>query len=156
MAIGGLEFDVPLTGKVQYDDPRPRCLLMISPQGPGGLITEASYKTITRPAMVITGTHDVSIDKHPAAWRLKVFELMPAGDKYQVVLDGAHHGFGGIAGKVRYASSGPMNPKQVDQVKTTALAFFDAYLRQLPAARAFLDSDQLQRATGNTVELKRK
>lgn len=156
MAVGGLTFDVPFTGKVQYEDPRPRCLLMISPQGPGGLITEKSYATITRPAMVITGTNDTSIDKHPAAWRLKVFELMPAGDKYQVLIDGAAHGFGGIAGKLRYPSSGPIDQQQVDEVKTAALAFFDAYVRELPAAKAFLASDQLSRATDHTVHLTRK
>ena len=156
MAVGGLEFDVPFSGKVQYDDPRPKCLLMISPQGPGTIITEQSYKTITRPAMIITGSNDTSIEKKPVSWRLKVFECIAPGDKYQVFIDGAYHGFGGIAGKVRYRSSGPAKPEQVDQVKTAALAFFDAYIRQLPEARAFLESDQLERATDNTVHLKRK
>lgn len=145
MALAGLKFKIPIVGReVQFTDPRPKCFLLISPQGPGGLITEQSYKPIDRPAMVITGTHDTSIDKQPAAWRLKVYELMPAGDKYLLNIDGAHHGFGGIAGDIRYPSSGPMNEDHVNQVKSASMSFFDAYLKDTPAAKRHLKSDNIK------------
>ena len=57
--IGGLSLrDFRNRNRITADDPRPKALLMISPQGRGGQIDDESWKSITRPTMVVTGTND--------------------------------------------------------------------------------------------------
>lgn len=142
MEIAGLDLVNPITGQhYAFADPRPKCFLMISPQGPGNLITEASYKPITRPAMIITGSNDVSIEKKPVEWRLKVYDLISSPEKYLVFVDKAYHGFGGISGRMRFPGSGPPDPHQVADVRAYSLAFFDAYLKHLAPARQYIHAD---------------
>jgi len=125
---------------VQLADKRPIVFVAISPQGPGQAVDESSYTPMTRPMMMITGSLDSSpmSEKQDANWRLKAWEYVPLGDKYLLWVNDAHHGFGGIAGKVRYRNAGPNNEHQVAIVKTTALAMWDAWLKNDPAAKQWL------------------
>lgn len=156
--IAGLSLKSPLAAKpIQLADPRPRAFLMISPQGTGRSTDKDSWRDITRPAMVITGSKDDSVrDGKGPEWRLEVYENMPPPDKYLVFIKDAYHGFGGIVGKVRFPSSGPANPDHVYYVKTTSLAFWDAYLKQIETAKKFLQSEQLQQVTGSKATLSHK
>ena len=130
---------------------------MISPQGTGGLLDEDSWNSFTRPAMVITGSNDSSpISGKPYTWRLEVFEYMPPGDKYLVFIEDAYHGFGGITGNRIWAGSGPENPRHVEYVKSTTIAFWDAYLKNDERAFAYLNSDSLALETQGEARLTQK
>ena len=72
------------------------------------------------------------------------------------VYDGAQHGFGGIAGPARYPGSGPDDARQVAVVRSASLAWWDAYLRDDAAARAWLAGDDLVRAAEVGVAVERR
>lgn len=143
MLVAGLEMRSLLRTE-QVADPRPKCFLMISPQGTGGSVKAASYEKITRPALVITGDNDTSPRTGQGyAWRKEAYDHMPAGQKYFLSVKDAYHGFGGISGDKRFSGSGPAAPDQVLVVKSTALAFFDAHLRDRSDAREYLRAGKI-------------
>ncbi len=146
-------------GRVAIDlgDERAEALLMISPQGPGGGLNAESYATMRSPTMMITGDNDGSpFREDKGDWRARAYELAPPGDKYLVWIDDAYHGFGGIAGPIRYPSSGADNDDHVAWVRSATTVFWDAHLKQTPAARTWLDTEQIEPASGNEVRLERK
>ena len=154
--IGGLSLKSPLARqRTVIADERPRALLMISPQGTGASIDKESWSGIERPTMVITGTKDTSRTGKPYTWRLEVFENLPPGEKYLAFIEGAHHSFGGIAG-VRYPGSGPEIADHVYYVKTSSLAFWDAYLKGDQSATSFLDSGKMKEATNGIAHIRKR
>ncbi len=153
MLICGLRLFNPLTGEsANFADKRFSAAVMISPQGLGKTITKKSYEKMKIPSLMITGDNDGSSmkgkEQKKGTWRKEAFDSVPAGDKYLLWVKNAYHGFGGISGKISFAGSGPIAQDQVSIVKTTALAFFDAYLKQNHAAREYLHSSQLEEETG--------
>ncbi len=152
MMICGMKLFNPFTGKpASYADDRFMAAVMISPQGLTKSVTKDSYIQMKIPSLMITGDNDGSPmkgkEKNGGAWRKTAFDLVPAGDKYLLWVKDAYHGFGGISGKTSFAGSGPTSEDQVSIVKSTALAFFDAYLKQNPSAREYLHSPQLDKET---------
>ena len=121
-----------------FRDKRCKAALLLSPQGKGGVFRADSWKTLTLPALVLTGSLDTSpITGQKPEWRLDPFRLAPPGDRYVVWIEGAHHGFGGISGS-RWRGAGPKNDDQVRVVQQVSLAFFDAFLRDDAKARRWL------------------
>ena len=152
MLICGLELFNPLVGEsANFTDDRFSAAVMISPQGLGKTITKNSYEKMEIPSLMITGDNDGSPmkgkEQKNGTWRKEAFDLVPPGDKYLLWVKDAYHGFGGISGKISFAGSGPMAQDQVSIVKTTTLAFFDAYLKQNQAAKEYLHSKQLEEQT---------
>jgi len=129
--IAGLAHKHTRSGEhVSFRDDRPLAFVWISPQGNDDSTDAASWRDCTRPTLVVTGTHDSSPRSGaPYTCRIEAYESMPPGDKYLLFIEEAHHGFGGIAGKLRYPGAGPMVPEQVEAVKRATLAFWDLYLR---------------------------
>ena len=167
VAVGGHSFGAhtsqllagvkPQRGKKTYFDARVKAFALLSPQGEGGVFGKGSWDGVKPPVIVITGSEDKSPlknDKGPA-WRLQVYENMPAGDKYLVYVDGMHHGFGGISG-VTWRGAGPDNRDQVKITQQTVLAFFDAYVRGDEKAKKWLASDAAKTAYKLTVRYERK
>ncbi|RMD93418.1 MAG: hypothetical protein D6814_15685 [Calditrichaeota bacterium] len=156
--IGGAALQGPGRGKKhRFSDDRPRAILLISPQGTGDGFTPASWKEMKRPVMVITGTNDTSPRNGKSySWRTEVYRYAPPGDKFLIIIKGAYHGFGGIAGARRFKGSGPQNPQQVAMVQAATLAFWDAYLRDDAAARLYLKNKSLVEATAGAIEMKIK
>jgi predicted dienelactone hydrolase len=153
--IGGVTTRAPRsTDRVSHADPRVKAVIILSGQGTGEMLDTNSWKTLTRPALVVTGSKDDSgRTGKPYTWRLEPFEYAPPGDKYLLFIEGAHHGFGGIAGAVRTQGSGPPDPAQVRWVNAAAVAFWDAHLRDHAAARAFLASEQLAKHSQSAARL---
>ncbi len=140
-----------------FADQRVRCFVLVSPQGPSGLFSDRSYQTITRPTLMVTGDNDGSPYRdQQGAWRRKAYDLAPAGNKFLLWIDQAHHGFGGISGSVRYRGAGPENDLHVDLVRTTALAFLDTYLGVDAQARAYLNGDAITAASDQAAHVERK
>ena len=72
----------------------------LSPDGPGPMFPENAWSGIHKPLLILTGTRDKSLD---GGWetRTAFFDGLPAGCKWQGVIDGATHmnfAGGGLAG----------------------------------------------------------
>lgn len=161
--LGGMEFVLggrALKG-LAMSEPRFDALAVISGAGTTRkTITEDSWKNVTRPWLVITGSKDVSAasDETPES-RQHPYNYAPAdGTKYLLFIDGATHS--------SYQGKGPGSmldgaaPKNLDWIAETTnisvLAFFDAYVKGNDAARTWLDSGEVAQREGGKVEFKHK
>lgn len=135
-------------GTNKFTDRRPIAFLLISPQGReqgfggegGSLLDDNSWSAFTRPMLVITGTNDTGRNQQNYEWRKDPYNLSPKGDKYLLVIDGAYHHFGGIAGVKHALTKGPEDPNQVALVQRTSLLFWDSYLKKDESQKQVLKS----------------
>ena len=75
-----------------FRDDRARAVIAISPQGTGAEgFTDNSWDHIGIPALTMSGTRDRGIAGQPPAWRTQAYQHMPAGNKYQVIVNAAEH-----------------------------------------------------------------
>lgn len=159
MLIAGLQLqppgDVPVP---DFRDDRVRATVMISPQGPGKLITTDAYAALQGPMLMITGDNDGTPirgrEKLAGPWRRQAFDHARPGDRYLLWIVDAHHNFGGISGaNANWPGAGPEAIDHVLYVKSTTQAFFDAYLKADAQARRYLNSDQLETRTEGKARL---
>ncbi|GIV09725.1 MAG: hypothetical protein KatS3mg019_1816 [Fimbriimonadales bacterium] len=141
-----------------HGDKRPTAFLLISPQGIGrqmGGLDAQSWETLTRPFLLITGTNDRGLTGESWEWRLDPYKYARSKEKYLLVIEGAWHGFGGITGLRggAFRNAGAENPTHRMYVKTASLAFWDAYLKNDPTAKRFLQSDTMTRHTNGQAKL---
>ena len=135
---------------VSFLDPRPRCFLALSPQGPGRFgWKDDSWREIFRPVMTMTGLGDYS-NGEQAPDRLVPFERMPPPDKFRVFLDSTN----ALHLTFNLNGSGPNDSSAY--LTSAGLAFFDAFLRDRPEARAWLSSAHLPLWSDNVARLDRK
>jgi hypothetical protein len=88
----------------------------------------------------MTGTKDVSpIGDIDVASRLSVYPALPPGGKYELVLDGALHS--AFSDRALPGDSEKRNPNHQRAVEAISTAFWDAWLRDDAAAKAWLDGD---------------
>ncbi len=115
-----------------------RAGVLASPAIPG-LISEAGYSRLARPALIQTGTRDDMPGWHDphAGWELhrQAWDASPAkGDTHLLVLDGVDHTFGGAI-----CEPGPENGWQSAELaialQTTALFLSGEHLTVSPAHR---------------------
>jgi hypothetical protein len=116
--------------------------------------------------MVMSGSLDTGAGGEKPEWRRDPFDFAPAGEKYLVFIEGAHHGSfvgnlrGGALEMLRGASAPPADLADQQRIfswiQSAALAFWDAQLKGDPAAEQFLFSDALARASSSRVEFRRK
>lgn len=167
--IGGALVDIPNGQKAQsFRDERPRALMLLSPQGKNqNGLTETSWKTMTRPMMSMTGKYDNGASGQVAEWRKDPFTYSPPGDKYYVFIDEAFHmSFTGALAQengqlarqpIVARLGGRTDQKAVfDYVKIASIAFWDAYLKTDPNAKAYLKSDSLVNYSRSAVKVDRK
>ena len=156
--IGGVKLRNPVTKQFQdFSDPRPQAVLLISPQGTGESLVPQSWKSLERPALVITGTNDKSPRNGKGhLWRKEIFDHAPEGDRYLLMIDDAHHGFGGITGKRRFPGSGPASESHVNYVKSASTAFWDLFLKEANDAAPWLRTHQFSEATDGAAEMSSK
>ncbi len=127
--IGGTD---PL-GPGDFADPRAACVLLISPQGVGGLLTESSWDSFVGPALTISGDNDEGRNGEPATWRREGFDRSPDDTHTLMWIEDAYHNFGGISGRVLPGpDQGPENPEHVRYVQRASRAFWDHHLRDHP------------------------
>lgn len=123
-----------------FTDPRILAAVAMSPSSPRlGNVSQA-FGSVKLPWLLMTGTNDTSpIDETTVASRRAVYTAVPAGNKYEVVLDQAEHSaFGDRALPGEREKRNPNHHKVILAVTT---AFWDAYLREDTAARKWLDGD---------------
>jgi hypothetical protein len=86
----------------------------------------------------MTGTHDTSIigDFTPEQ-RTQVFPALPPGGKYELILDQAEHS--AFSDTPLPGDRKSRNPNHHRAILALSTAFWDAYLKDDAAARAWLD-----------------
>ncbi|MFW5867563.1 MAG: serine hydrolase, partial [Armatimonadota bacterium] len=141
-----------------HADPRPLAFVLLSPQGIGegsaGLVA-SSWDDVTRPFLVITGTNDSGRTGVAWEWRLDPHTYAASTEKHLLVIEGAHHGFGGVVGEDAFRNAGPENPAHLRSVQAASLALWDAYLKKSRDALDFLHSDAFGYETPGEAKLSR-
>jgi len=143
-------------------DERIDAAILISGQGTANrMFTDQSWNDLSKPMLVITGSKDVAaIGKETPASRREPFDRAKPGDKYLVFIEGATHS--SYQGKGRALSLDPAVPTDAELkmitgvTSSSTLAFLDSYLRDDPAARAYLGSEALVAFSGKKATLERK
>ncbi|MEM7391175.1 MAG: acetylhydrolase [Verrucomicrobiota bacterium] len=130
-----------------FPEERIDAFFAMSPNLGKGLEASKAFGHLQKPILCMTGTRDGSpIDPtlKPSA-RREVYTALPAGNKYQLVLDGAEHfAFGDSrGGKARRR-----NPLHHPAIQQISLRFWDAYLKDDPKAKTWLRSKQPLSKTG--------
>jgi hypothetical protein len=160
---------------VDLSDPRPIAFLAFSPQQPGsdGFFDtrfdseDHSWKHIERPALVVTGDGDSTckpgvepgscIGETPFGRRIS-FGRMPPGNKYHLYLHDAQTFHTLFALSTNKCSDPRINVGQqkCDEIarwlKSTALAFLDAQVRNDPFALLWLRTDNIEAASRDIAE----
>ena len=144
----------PRTGQ-SFKDKRAKAILLISPQGEGNGFSADAWTDMTGPALEITGSEDVSIVPTTPQLRRMPFDRSPAGNKYLLWIEGAHHGMGGISGRW-FPTAGEANPVFLKTVETTTLMYWDAYLKGDEKGKEFLLSDQVKQLSNGAAHIERR
>jgi predicted dienelactone hydrolase len=132
--VSGQSF--PLVG-TRFTDERIRAALAMSPSSPRRGDPAEAFAKVAIPWMVMTGTKDVAlVGGADVNSRLQVFQSLPPGDKYELVLaDAEHSAFGDRA---LPGDRLPRNSNHHRAILALSTAFWDAYLRADASARAWL------------------
>jgi predicted dienelactone hydrolase len=136
-AVSGQTF---LGGRALFTDPRITAALAFSPSSPARGEPSAAFGAVGIPWLLMTGTRDVSIiGAADVASRLAVYPALPPGSKYELVLEDAEHS--AFSDRALPGDHVARNPNHHRAILALSTAFWDAYLRQDPAARAWLQGD---------------
>lgn len=134
-AVSGQQF--PL-GK-DFTDPRIKAAMALSPSVPQQGEASRAFAKVGVPWLLMTGTADSAmIGGQTPESRLGVYPALPAGQKYQLVLDGAEHS--AFTDRALPGDSLPRNPNHHRALLAVSTAFFDSTLKGDAAARAWLES----------------
>jgi dienelactone hydrolase len=127
-------------------DPRIDAFLPMSPSAPQVMSPEKAFGKIAAPVLCMTGTRDgnpVQRSMTPESRQL-VYQGMPDGNKFQLVLkDAEHHAFAGSGRESRFHI--PHHHPAISELSTL---FWDAYLKGNQDAKAKLQSDQTRELAG--------
>ncbi len=132
-AVSGQAFGI--LGQI-YTDPRIQAAIAMSPSSPRLGSPDAAFGKVRIPWLVMTGTNDTSFNVADAASRQKVYAGLPAGDKYQLVLFNAEHS--AFSDRPLPGDRLARNPNHHKAILAISTAFWDAYLRDDPGAKAWL------------------
>ncbi len=136
-AVGGQSF--PLLG-AKGTDSRILAALPMSPSAPRAGDIQKAFGAVKIPWMLMTGTEDSSpIVNLTVQERLAVYPALPPGSKYELVLHGARHL--AFTNRPLPGDGGGRNPNHHRSILALSTAFWDAYLKEDPAARAWLDGE---------------
>jgi predicted dienelactone hydrolase len=132
-AVSGQSF--PL-GK-SFTDPRIKAAVAFSPSSSRD---GAAFGKVALPWLLMTGTRDRGIiGGQTPETRMAVYPALPPGSKYELVLDGAEHS--AFNERPLPGEGASKNPNHHRAILALSTAFWDAYLREDAAARAWLDGD---------------
>jgi len=127
-------------GKAWFTDARIAAALIMSPSSPRGRTPQEAFGKVSIPWMLMTGTKDTApIGAADMESRLAVFPALPAGGKYEVVLYGAEHS--AFTDRALPGDREPRNPNHHRAILALSSAFWDSYLRNDAAGRAWLNGD---------------
>lgn len=126
--------------RAPFTDARIKAAVIMSPSSPRVGSAQQAFGGVSLPWMLMTGTQDTSpIGDIDVASRLAVFPALPAGSKYELVLDEAEHSV--FTERALPGEKHARNPKHHPAILALSTAFWDAYLLNNAAAKAWLDGD---------------
>ncbi len=135
-AVSGQSF----LGTARYTDARIKAAMPLSPSVPAVGRPNIAFRTVKIPWMLMTGTHDdAPIGHSTPESRREVYPALPAGNKYELVLDQAEHSI--FTDRPLFNDRLRRNPQHHRSILAISTAFWDAYLRDDAAARQWLDGD---------------
>lgn len=129
-AVSGQSY--PLIG-ARFTDPRIKAALVLSPSRPGAGDVQKAFGGVKIPWLLMTGTRDVAliggaaIGASDVESRLAVFPALPAGAKYELVLEGAEHSV--FTDRALPGDTGQRNPNHHRAILALSTAFWDAHLQ---------------------------
>jgi predicted dienelactone hydrolase len=141
-AVSGQSF--PVVGPT-FTDPRIKAAIIFSPSKPNAGDVNRAFGSVKLPWLLMTGTKDIAsiggapIGVSDMAARLAVYPALPAGSKYELVLDGAEHS--AFTDRPLPGESGQRNPNHHRVILALSTAFWDAYLLNNAEAKSWLDGD---------------
>ena len=152
-AIGGATVTLPgESAPRSFADKRVKAVVIMSPQGEGEMgLTAHSWDNMRLPTLLMYGSLDFGTQRRTPTWRSQPFYKSPAGDKYDVELEGATHMT--FVGPFREPGHQSMLFKCA---KLETVAFWDAYLKEDPTAKAYLASDTLEEFSKGAARVDRK
>lgn len=125
-------------GRIRTTDPRIKAAIAFSPSTPRRGDAGQLFGKVAIPWLLMTGTRDVSIiGEADLASRLAVYPALPPGGKYELVLAGAEHS--AFSEQALPGDKAQRNPNHHRAILALSTAFWDAWLNQDQAARAWLD-----------------
>lgn len=127
-----------VVGNFSCTEPRIKAALPMSPSSPRRGDPEQAFGQVKLPWLLMTGTLDVSpIGDIDVKSRLAVFPTLPSGGKYELVLDRAEHS--AFSDRALPGDAHQRNPNHHRVILALSTAFWDAWLKQDPTARTWLD-----------------
>ncbi len=125
-------------GGQRYTEKRIRAAIAFSPGSPRRGDPATAFGSVGIPWMLMTGTKDTApIGNADVASRLNVYPHLPTTiDKYELVLHNAEHS--AFTDRALPGDREKRNPNHHRAILALSTAFWDAYLREDTAARAWL------------------
>ncbi len=136
-AVSGQTSNLP---SLRLTDARIKAAIVMSPSVPAAGTPQAAFGKVAIPWLLMTGTRDESlIGGATFESRLQVFPALPPGNKYELVLfDGQHSAF---TDRDLPGDKVERNPNHHRAIMALSTALWDAFLRQDPAARVWLEGN---------------
>ena len=123
-----------------FTDPRIKATVAFSPSTPRRGDAKQAFGGVNIPWLLMTGTKDTAlIGNADLESRLAVYPALPPGGKYELVLDKAEHS--AFTDRALPGDMEPRNPNHHRAILALSTAFWDAWLKDDPAARAWIDGD---------------
>lgn len=142
-------------GGARYTDPRIRAALAMSHSPPRRGDAAAAFGSVKIPWMLMTGTKDHStVADFTPADRVKVFDALPTGGKYELILNNAEHS--AFTERELPGDKEPRNPNHHRAILALSTAFFDTHLRLDPQARKWLEAEGPRRVLEKDDTLRKK
>ncbi|MBM4198840.1 MAG: hypothetical protein FJ167_02395 [Gammaproteobacteria bacterium] len=140
--LAGATLRDPATGSaVSHRQPAIRAAIIFSGAGAMSPVLGAEdFAALAVPTLVTVGTLDLQQAPNLGGyeWRRQPYDLIPAGQKYLLILEGADHYLGGRVGR----DDLPRSPQADDFVaafQAASTLFLDATLKDQPPAKARLN-----------------
>ena len=136
-AVSGEWF--PLVGQ-KYTDARITAAIAFSPSSPKVGSAAKAFGPVKIPWLLMTGTKDVApIGHEDVKSRLAVYPNLKGAPKYEVVLNKAEHS--AFTDRALPGDREPRNPNHHRVILALSTAFWDAYLKDDAAAKAWLEGN---------------
>jgi len=127
-------------GVAPFTDSRITAAIAMSPTSPKRGSPEKAFGRVKIPWLLMTGTKDFGLvgGGDPES-RMKLFPALPPGDKYELVLDRAEHS--AFSDRALPGDTERRNPNHHRGILALSTAFWDTWLKENPAAKAWLNGD---------------
>ena len=126
--------------KAPFTDPRIAAAVIMSPSSPRRGTAQSAFGKVSLPWLLMTGTKDVSpIGDIDVASRLAFYPALPAGSKYELVLNAADHS--AFTDRPLPSDNQNRNPNHHRSILALSTAFWDAHLLDSASAKSWLDGD---------------